>query len=444
MRTWVQANNKLHRLAAVSAICGCIAAGCSNGSAGPPAGSGAEGGGKQPEESVKPVTLNIFNTRPEVSSNWEQLLVEPLKKKYPHITIQEVKGKLNEVIASGTAIDAYITAEVDLGDYIQAGYTDNIEPYMQAHKMDSNRFDPVVIQTIRGRSAGSKELFGLPFYLQFTALYYNKDIFNAAGVPYPKDGMTWEEAVELGRKVSFSRDGVQYLGIRTDQVGRLAAPFGLMPVDTATDRASVNNEQFKRVFELSQQIFALPGNRPANAKEVNTNPTNKFTKDKVLAMYHSVNRFSTLKSSDVNWDLAQAPFYPDRPNIGSVVDAFMIGIAKTSAHKSDAFKVIEVFTSDEVQLYAARALGYVSPLVHPKLQEQYGAELGFLQGKHLQAVFKSKNLPNAPLSVYHTAAQTILFEEHGKYIMGQMDANTALRTIDEKINQKIAELKAGK
>jgi ABC-type glycerol-3-phosphate transport system substrate-binding protein len=34
-------------------------------------------------------------------------------------------------------------------------------------------------------------LVGIPFTQQFSALYYNKDIFDKFGVSYPKDGMTW-------------------------------------------------------------------------------------------------------------------------------------------------------------------------------------------------------------------------------------------------------------
>jgi multiple sugar transport system substrate-binding protein len=94
-----------------------------------------------------------------------------------------------------------------------------------------------------------------------------------------------------------------------------------------------------------------------------------------------------------------------------------------------------------MQLYSSRSLGYVSPLVNTKMQEQFGAEIEFLKGKNVQAIFKSKNAIPDPMSIYRNDSLNILLEEHGKYIMGQMDVNTALNRAEERINKKIEELK---
>jgi multiple sugar transport system substrate-binding protein len=391
-------------------------------------------------EKTEPVTLNIFNTRAEVRDNWDVLFTKPLQTKYPHITVTELEGKLEEVVASGTSIDLWITPEVNLGEFIQIDLADDIEPLMKAANMNLNRFEPVVIQTIRNHSKDGKQLLGLPFYLQFTALYYNKDIFDSLGVPYPKDGMKWDDAVQLARKVSGTHDGREIKGFHPDQIQRLANPFGISQVDPKTNKAVVNNDKYRRAFDLSKQFFSIPGNMPKNAAAVNGSPLNMFTKDKLLSMYLSVNRFSNLQGSDVNWDIAQTPYYPELPNVGGIVDSFMIGVAKTSKHKSDAFKVIETFTSDDVQVHSAKTFGYVSPLTNPKAKEQYGADIAILKGKNVQAIFKSKLVPHDPLSIYRSDAQKILFEEHAKFIMDQQDANTALRVADERINAKLAEL----
>lgn len=430
-------NATMYGLISVAAI-GLSAAGCSGGKGGSgPANGDTNTGTKQ--EILKPVTLNIYNGRSEVGNNWDALMVQPLQKKYPHITVNQVTGSLNKVIAEGTAIDLYIGAHVDLGIFVQADLAEDIEPLMKTQNMSLSRFDPNTIQAVRGNSTDGKTLMALPFYLQFTTLYYNKDIFNILAVPYPKDGMTWDDAVQLAKKVSGTHDGRAYLGFKADQIQRLADPFGITSVDAKTNKASVNNDKYRRVFELSKQLFSIPGNEPKNASDVNAGPLNMFSKDKVLAMYFGVNRFSTLQKSDVSWDMAQSPYFPERPNVGGIVDSFVAGVSKTSKHKADAFRVLEAFISDEVQLYSAKTLGYVSPLVNPKMQEQFGADLEFLKGKNVQAIFKSKNVPHDPFSIYRADSLTIMFEEHGKYIVGQQDLNTALRVTEERINKKIAD-----
>jgi multiple sugar transport system substrate-binding protein len=43
-------------------------------------------------------------------------------------------------------------------------------------------------------------------------IYYNKDIFDKKGVPYPEKGWTWEEYQETVKKLSFEEDGTKYYG----------------------------------------------------------------------------------------------------------------------------------------------------------------------------------------------------------------------------------------
>ncbi len=44
---------------------------------------------------------------------------------------------------------------------------------------------------------------GMPFRTDYYVLFYNKDIFDAAGVDYPSNDMTWAEFEELAKKVTM-------------------------------------------------------------------------------------------------------------------------------------------------------------------------------------------------------------------------------------------------
>ncbi|WP_105614848.1 ABC transporter substrate-binding protein [Vallitalea okinawensis] len=46
------------------------------------------------------------------------------------------------------------------------------------------------------------KLYGLPFTTSAWVLFYNKDLFDAAGVPYPTDDMTWDEFREVAKKMT--------------------------------------------------------------------------------------------------------------------------------------------------------------------------------------------------------------------------------------------------
>lgn len=52
--------------------------------------------------------------------------------------------------------------------------------------------------------------YGIPFATNCTALFYNKDIFDAAGVDYPDENTTWDEFREMAK--TLTKDGVVGFG----------------------------------------------------------------------------------------------------------------------------------------------------------------------------------------------------------------------------------------
>ena len=48
-----------------------------------------------------------------------------------------------------------------------------------------------------------RKLYGMPAGFTTRVVYYNKDLFDAANVPYPKDGWTWDDFKNLAKKLSI-------------------------------------------------------------------------------------------------------------------------------------------------------------------------------------------------------------------------------------------------
>ncbi|MHB0856016.1 MAG: extracellular solute-binding protein [Anaerolineae bacterium] len=45
------------------------------------------------------------------------------------------------------------------------------------------------------------------------SMFYNKDLFDMKGIPYPQKGWTWEDYQDIVQKLSFTEDGTQYYGV---------------------------------------------------------------------------------------------------------------------------------------------------------------------------------------------------------------------------------------
>ena len=105
---------------------------------------------------------------------------------------------------------------------------------------------------------------------------------------------------------------------------------------------------------------------------------------------------------------------------------------------SDAFEAKhKALLSDDVQADMSRNARF--PILTTKsIQEDFGKNIPYLQGKNLKAIFLSEPAAPVPPSQFGTDGSTLSQEAFQKVMKNGVDVNTALREADEKLNQKIA------
>jgi len=404
---------------------------------------------KPPEQTNKPavdttpVKLRVFLQQTISDEEVKMLWSDPLSKKYPHITLEiQRPGQgvtMDSLIASGQTPDIIFAFNGILPQYYLQDLLMDMTPLIKTHQIDLNRFDPAVIDSIKAVS--EEGLVALPFSQQFTALYYNKGLFNRFGVPYPKDGMYWDEVIELAKRLSREEGGVKYAGLDAESASRVARPLGALKVDGKTDKASVNTDSWRKAFELVKTIYTIPNNeRPRG-----TNSYNRFMKDKTVAMLATVNilplGLEQAMKEGLDWDLVQYPSYREAPNVSTIVDSHVFSITKTSKYKDQAMRALEVFTSDEVQTMSTRKTGRMTVLNNMDVKKQIGKEMAFLEGKSLESIFKSKIIPSPRFSRFEFGANSTALDDAMYDYLGGKDINTTLRELEEKINANIAKSK---
>ncbi|RKN62994.1 ABC transporter substrate-binding protein [Paenibacillus ginsengarvi] len=381
--------------------------------------------------STDPVRLTVFKGQGLTDDEWDQLLVQPLKKKYPYITLEPLSGSLPDIIASGVVPDLLTQFNGYVTDFIPYNILMDITPLANKQKVDLNRFDPVYLDALRILS-DKGELYGLPYSTQFNALYYNKDLFDKFGVSYPKDGMTWEEAAALGEKLTRKDGPTQYIGLSYEHIQRLSSSLSPDMVDIKKERATVNTDLWKRIFQLGHSIDIVPGGASSGG--------DVFYNERRVAMYGTVNIFNKLTDAikkGFNLGMAQYPSFKEQPNVYGLVDAHYMLVSKQSKYKDQAMQVIDLFTSEEVQQISARKFARLSPLKSPELRKQLAADLPMLKEIDMSSIFKSKPSPAPAFSKYYRDARKILMTKFDDYNLGKIDVNTALREAEEEINKMI-------
>jgi ABC-type glycerol-3-phosphate transport system substrate-binding protein len=387
----------------------------------------------------EPVTVKVAVSGSYFTdAEFERYITAPAKKKYPHITVEKVvrdskDNTIEKMIASGNIPDMIISATPLMAEYKLYGLDYSLDDLVKKQKLDLGKFDPGIVNALKISSETDK-LMAIPYTMHFSALYYNKDLFDRFGVAYPKDGMTWEQATELAKTLTRNEGGVQYTGLDPDHISRSGSQLMIPMIDPKSEKSVLNSEPWKKVFQMMGNVYKAQGVTSAQS-------FSRFYKEKTVAMYATLNYLSTLADvKDMNWDLASYPVFKEAPGKGAQVDAHVILITSTSKHKEEAFQVIASLVSDEVQMDMARN-ARVPALKDAKYKEVFGQDVPYLKGKNLKSAFQTAPADPYVPTRYVTAARDEAQKAFVSVVKNEKDINTALRDADELLNKKILEMK---
>ncbi|MEF3303629.1 ABC transporter substrate-binding protein [Paenibacillus sp. GYB003] len=382
---------------------------------------------------AEPVTITILSTGGLPEAELDMMYAIAMKQ-YPHITIKKSTGKIENLIAAGETPDIIITHTGNIDSYQDFNLLTDITPLVKKHKTDLGKLDQVALNA--HRVTKPDELNGLPFWENFVALYYNKDIFDKFGVPYPRDGMTWDETIELAKKVSREDGGVKYQGLAQYAIQRFGRIMGATLYDTKNRKGTFETPEWKSVFELVGKIHSIPGNEAP--VPFTTARNDSFLKSRDLAMYATVNLLTQLVEagkSGMNWDVVQYPSLPGHKDVFDEVNAGSLAITGTSKHKDAAMQVLTAFVSDEMQSMIARKLARQTAMRDPKFNNELGADIPELKGKNIAGIFKSRAVELKNRGKYVGQVGTILEKHFVSYYTNQTDVNSALRAANEEVNK---------
>jgi multiple sugar transport system substrate-binding protein len=395
--------------------------------------SGGKAGGNSSVVGTEPIQLLVFSNFDETAVDFDSVFVNPTKKKYPNIDLKLMTnkdGKIDQLVASGQIPDIVVASVLNLNVPLKLGLLTDLNPLVKKNKFDLQRIEPAILNYVKEYSK-KDELYGIPYTSNFDALYYNKDIFDKFGVAYPKDDMTWDQTVDLAKKLTRVADGAQYYGLDPEKIARVASPLEVSFVDKTTNKATI--QAWKPAYELYNQINNIPGNQIA--KDLKYNKDN-FVKNQTVAMLAATNILKNLQEvPKLNWDLTTYPQYKDHPGTFGVAGARSLSISPNTKNKDAAFEVISIVLTDEVQKEASRN-GINSPLKSLDVQKTFGENLSFMKGKNIPAIYKLK--PSfRKISDYDDVATDIV-QKHFIEITSGKDINTIIRETEEDINAAIA------
>lgn len=362
-----------------------------------------------------------------------------IQKKYPNVTFHVIGGnneKLPDLVTAGIKLDLIQSSTPSL--LLDNGLQDDLTDLIKKHGYDLNKLEPAVLDSIR--LIGDGKIYGFPNGVATVALFYNKSLFNTFGIDYPVNGMTWEQVYELAKRLTRTDGGVNYQGF-VDYTSYIANANQMSQgfVDPKTNKATLNNEKWRKFMDNFMRFYAIPGNPYISSS---TDINNAFQKEQRIAMYagqFGAAAMTGLTNAGVDWGVVSLPEFAGYPGVGPGAQVPLFYVGKTAGNREWAFKVAAFLGSEEFQKEAAAKVGSITAMRNrADVMANYAQEVPTIprDKKAPDALPKAFAKPYA-ITPYDTLARNEFLAAYTAVAKGEKDANTALREAEEKANQAI-------
>jgi multiple sugar transport system substrate-binding protein len=394
--------------------------------------------------SKDPITIRMYQSDAGLSDEeFNNFFAVPVKKALPNVTLELVrngKGQTpQDLVVAGTFPDLIFNGNRFLADYIRLGLVSDMTELIKKEGMDVSKFDPLAVDALKQQYKNESGIIAIPFSLNFAANFYNKGLFDKFGVPYPKDNMTMQDVLELGKKMSRNENGIQYRALDTNGLVNFGTAARLPLIDEKTGKSALLSEGWKKQYEV---FMSLNLDIPNNRRDQGKTGGNAFIKDQTTAMFMAngdllSNIHEAVKQgTPLNWDVVSYPTFMDIPGKGWEVNATVLALSKTSKHPNEAFKVISIVTEQQNQLNMTKQ-SRLSSLNDPEMKKHFAADLETTKGKNVQGIFKVTHVPTSYRTEDYGLVSRQLNPAADKLMKGQGDINTVLAEAHELANRDI-------
>lgn len=288
-----------------------------------------------------------------------QAAIDAFQKAYPDMTVNleeypyaqysdAVEIKLG---SSSSDFDIIMTDATMVSAYAYKGWIAPLDRYFG--DADKAAFASALIES----STFEDQFYSPPLCNSCQVLWYNKDLLDAAGVPYPSEDpaerLTWEEVEEISQSVMAAAKDNSVFGLTFEQVDR---PFQVLPIpnsmggdafalDGVTTEGYLNGENFVKGMQWYSDIHNVSKISPKG-----TSPSDSvglFTAGKIAFLCANIFDFATFEATeDFRYGFTPFPAFAEG-SPASPTDSWHVSLSNFSKNQAQAVEFIKYITMGE-------------------------------------------------------------------------------------------------
>lgn len=288
-----------------------------------------------------------------------QKLADAFHEKYPNITVEveytpqntgEYWTKLESSCTGGSAPDVFWMNGVNADTYIEGGMMLPLNDMLDASSSVNITEDfPASLTNLYARDG---QYYAMPKDFDTIAVWYNKQIFDEANVPYPTDDWTWDQMVDTARQLTNPEKGIY--GITAEFGGQqyyyptISSHGGYILAD---DFKSCGYDSEGTIKGLQCWVDLIDeGLSPTLEQLTDTGSSTLFESGRLGMLWAgSWNTATYMKNEQLagNLDVAELPSVGGHK--GNCINGLGIGIYSNTAHPEEAKLFVEWMGSKEGQ-----------------------------------------------------------------------------------------------
>jgi len=415
---------------------------------------------QQPAATEEKVLIRVM-TNDAYARSWQDNYVPEFQKTYPNIDVEIVgvpyadllPKEMLELTSSPSNFDIFVTDDPWTPQLAQTGLVMDLKKDVAEYTAEDFDWEDIHSAPL---AAGEWEgvQYGVPLRSNLLLMFYNKELFKAAGVPLPDENMTWDSFVEILPSLVRDSDGdgqVDTWAFSTYFIRDQLTPT-IWQTMLNSNGGQVLDEDFKPAFNTPAGVDALKLHMellkyaPPGGEAYGYNETiEAFRQSKVAIMFNWGSVYSGVAVNPETTKLTPEIVGVTTMPAGSVGPSSHRGIwigviPKNTAHPKEAWTFLQWMSSKEGEKFTG-SLGVFparkSTLTASELPLEW-------QGPLFKAILAGFNAiengkmwrPRLPDS---DAVQRILALHHSRALTGEVTAEQALIDAESEIINTLTE-----
>ncbi|MCB0031253.1 MAG: sugar ABC transporter substrate-binding protein [Anaerolineales bacterium] len=317
------------------------------------------------EATSSTISFMVFGDPAELAAY--QNLVAAFEEQFSTIKVElihvpgqgDYRTRLATDFAAGTPADVVLINYRRYAAFAARGVLEPLGPYLENSEIITKEdFYPVAIAPFHWQG----ELSCIPQNLSSLVVYYNKQIFDTAGLPYPTDDWTWAEFLATAQTLTLDLDGdgaIDQFGLGTEPSIFRLAPFiwqnggDLVDDPQNPTRLTLDTPEASEAMQWFVDLQVTHHVVPSAEEEAAEESESRFQNGRLAMFLNSRRGVPTYRQIEgFDWDVAALP---QNKQQAGILHADAYCMAAVAENKELVWQFIEFANSIDGQTIVAQS-----------------------------------------------------------------------------------------